>query len=360
MRKKNLDNRLTLNKKAIMNEYLPTSTVLLIVLVNIFLIILFGSMIPSMINKSLFNNYYFILFGLVLFIPLLILFMYIIKFIKVYTGGFIIVRDTLKDTKKERASTDIFGNLFHSSHYFLYFKKLFIDYNTGIEVKDSKYYNAKVGGKYYLVFLKNSKKPYIFEEEYYKLSDKLEDKVVDIIELDNYTKLEKDEEYPTGLLIDKKRLLNDINTHNSKMSVLLLIIINMLLVFISITSLFITKNIIIMSIPLVIFFIVLGIICYKVSSLSTYRSFINTNRFYIKKDSVKNIIKNADTNTHKIYVNIETNSGINICDSIDLFPNTKKRDILYLVYLDGEDKPLLVYNSKYYKLSRDLNKRVEK
>lgn len=184
----------------ILREILPFSSVLLIILVSIFVIFLLVNMSISIINEGYINelkSVYLSILILITFILITILSLYFTKVIKIATGKFIIVEDSLKSAKKERSILDFFDEVailfkkreYNSKpyhHYYLYFDNLYGKYGRRIEVKDTLYYNKGGHEKYYLVFVKGFKEPFIFEKTGLDLNDELNKKMVDFEYFDNF------------------------------------------------------------------------------------------------------------------------------------------------------------------------------
>lgn len=94
--------------------------------------------------------------------------------IKFFRGDFKIMIDELTNKKKVRDD--------HENNYWFYFK----DYSEGCQVDRFLYNSSEDGDKFYLVFLKGKKSPFVFERKRYLLSEDIEDKLIKIDELNDY------------------------------------------------------------------------------------------------------------------------------------------------------------------------------
>lgn len=270
--------------------------------------------------------------------------------IKILNGKYVIVVDELMDKYYYNDSNK--ADSPDHSCWWLYFKDYFKKYNAKVKIESLKRGNsAKEGDKFYLVFVKGSKSPYIYECEKYKLEENENDKLKTLAEAKNYINkkdfvLEKIVQNEK-IVINKSTIKKDFTKSGHRKTAIIdvLICIFSMLFLVMTTLLF--KNIIasILLLLVTVFWIIMTPI--KIKYVYTIYSNINKENFKIKEDeviSLNNRIQYSDSN-HVISFKFKNYKKL-VYEDKRIYHDTQIGDKFYLVFVKGEKDPIKVYNCK--------------
>lgn len=340
----------TLNRKSIVVDSMELNKLLFIPFLILFIII--GLFIIYVANKSG-NNIAGIIFGLIFsIIPLLLIINIFNSIIKITSGEYIIITDTLLD---QRITDDKYEE---RKVYELYFKDYFSKYNNSVMVGSSEFHNSKIGDEFYLVFFKNCKNPYVFNKKNYKLDDKEVDKITNINSLTKFSNQIKEfvleNTLSNNIEINKKKIIEDFFDKNRRKTVTVYILICIFLFIFVLSTIFIFGlneinnwiSLIISSIAFT-FFMFLTVI--KIKYVYTIIKNIKNDKYEIRKDIIKSIndrVNFSDSN-YMMSFRFENYKKLTY-DSKKLFYDTKVGDEFYLVFVKGEKEPIKIYDTKRF------------
>lgn len=269
--------------------------------------------------------------------------------IKILTGKYVIVVDELMDkyyyNDPHPADTD------HSC-WWLYFKDYFKKYNAKVKIESSRRGNsAKEGDKFYLVFVKGSKSPYIYECKKYILEESEKDKLKTIDEAKNYINkkelvLEKIIQNEK-IIINKSTIKKDFTKAGHRKAAIIDVLICIFSILFLTMTILVFKNIVasILLLLVTVFWIIMTPI--KIKYVYTIYSNINKGNFKIKEDeviSLNNRIQYSDSN-QVISFKFKNYKKL-VYEDKRVYHDTQIGDKFYLVFVKGEKDPIKVYNSK--------------
>ena len=285
---------------------------------------------------------------------------YILKeYIKVLTSQYVIVIDELSDkyyySDRPRGGDDI-----DQSGYQLYFKDYYKKYNSFITIPDIKIgekYN--IGDKFYLVFIKGNKRPYVFSTNDFTLDSSEKDKLKNLNDASNYINLKEfvlaNNTPKEKVIINKNKIKKDFNRTGHVKTVIAYILICLFLIILSILSAIYFKNLTgtIITLIILVLFGTLAII--KTVYVLKINNNIVNGRINIKEDeviSLNNLIEYRDSNS-MISFKFKNYPKI-VFENKSEYYDTKIGDQFYLVFVKGEKEPIKVYNKKDCSLDNEL------
>lgn len=353
-----------LNKYSIFLDSRISSNVFLIffflffVVVGVIIVYAFLKQYDIDKNKSIWG----IIHGLIFMGAPTILIINIIKeSIKILTGKYVIVIDELMDKYyyNDHCTRD---HSTDNSCWWLYFKDYFKKYNAKVQDVNRKRGDlAKEGDKFYLVFVKGGKNPYIYECKNYTLDEGEEDKLKTIDEAKSYINrkeyvLEKVVQNEKTV-INKDTIKKDFTKQGHRKTAIIEVCVCVFLILFSMIVIFEVKNImaIILTVLLTVFWFFLTTV--KVKYVFTIYSNINKCNFKIKEDeviSLNNKIQYSDSN-HVISFKLKNYKKL-VYEDKRIYYDTQIGDKFYLVFVKGEKEPIKVYNSKNSYIGEENNK----
>lgn len=336
-----------LNKSSILIDSVVANRIISILFWLMFFVIGLICIYVSSKNQS--NSIYGMFFGILICLISIIQSYKTIKIaIKILNGNYVIILDELMDKYYYNSHDE--NRCF--SGWRLYFKDFFKTYDKYIKVWSKKGRSYKKGDKFYLVFVKGDKYPYIFLYNEYYLSPSEKNNLKTIAEAKEYINLEEflSEKEITNekVVINQKRIITDFCDKTQKQTVLFDVLITITLLLLDI--IIIMSNycnlitIILMSCLLLLFFTMSVV---KVNYLLNIIKNIKNNNYEIKEDeiiSLNNNLRYRDSN-RMISFKFKNYKNIVYADK-SYFTNTQIGDKLYLVFVKGEKEPIKVYNIK--------------
>ena len=270
--------------------------------------------------------------------------------IKILTGKYVIVVDELMDKYyyNDHSSADQTDH----SCWCLYFKDYFKKYNAKVKIESLKRGNsAKEGDKFYLVFIKGCKSPYIYECKKYTLEESEKDKLKKLDEAKSYINIK---EFVLEKIVQNEKIVINKSTikkdftkaGHRKTAIIYIFLCIFLMIFLSMCILEF-KNLLATIILLLatVFWIFMTII--KIKYVFKIYSNINKGNFKIKEDeviSLNNRIQYSDSN-HVINFKFKNYKKL-VYEDKRVYHDTQIGDKFYLVFVKGEKEPIKVYNSK--------------
>lgn len=273
-------------------------------------------------------------------------------FIKIKKSNFMILEDKLIQkedfyhfygTHEEAERRKLCLRLYFEQFYDIYNKEIIETCNT---LKKFNYF--KENQDYYLIFLKNAKKPFvILKKEEYEIDSSLQNNIMQIEQIKNNIKLEpfdlKLEDHTQKEIIDIKKIKYLVKfTKRNLISAIVFILFSPCLLYMLCTIDLVVG--IIVGI-VIIFFLVAIILCMKYG-IRDYINIKNKN-FIIKKDIVKKINKDIEFNekNETMSLSFEKYKGLYF-GSKSHFYDIEVGDIVYLIFIPKVEEPIAVYNSK--------------
>ena len=302
-------------------------------------------------SENTFNMIFGIILGLVVcIIAIIVIFKTIKMVINVLNRNYIIIEDELMD--KHYYNDHSMGDETNNSCWQLYFKNFFKTYNQFIRYQDLREgNNYKIGDKFYLVFVKGVKLPYMFAAKEYNLAQSEKDKLKTIEEAKEYINLKEfvleTEAHSEKKIINSKKIINDFFDKRQKQTVLFLVAGTLGLLAFGIIIYISNPILIALIMILFAFAILLMLSIVKIKYLLTVINNIKNNNYKIKEDevvSLNNGIRYSDSN-EVISFKFKNYKKIVYADKKD-FLDVVIGDKIYLVFVKGEKEPIKVYNVK--------------
>lgn len=344
--KKNIN---ILNKKSILKQLGFGGHLFIIFISTIFLIASIIFIWQSIVERT--DTIPFILniiLGFIIFIFSFYFIFYVLRIIiNIQNKNYIIILDELMDKYYYRdvPSTEVDNSAWH-----LYFKEYFRLYNKKVRIIHYQIGNRyKAGDKFYLVFVKGKKNPFIFAVNEYELGITEQEKISSFSEASDYINFKKftikENDNKGAVTVDKKRLIRDFLDINKIVNALICTLVSVFAIIMIVT--FWEEGLPVIIIGFM-FLLVFGLISVSnINYMIRIVTNIRKNRYVIKIDKVVSI--NEETNYRSLNSQIKLkfeDYKENIYVERKYYNSVRVGDEFYLVFIKGNYEPIKIYNVK--------------
>lgn len=360
-----------LDKKNIIFESEAARDLLILIPFSLVFFTFGGLMICSFIHTGVdtSSSVVTLIFGIILcFIPTIIILNKLIIIIKILKGKYVIVIDELKYIYyNSDYDYDSESNYSDRSAWYLYFKDFFKAYDKRVLVNNYRDGNKyRKGNKFYLVFLKGSKEPYIFSFKEYTLPPEAKDKLKNLDEIKDYINIKKInlKSNNDNIIINKSQIKKDFNRLGHKKTAIFFTLISIsMLILISTILVLIAKNLISISFEYIIALIIMPLMLIfdifmsfiKIKYVCQIYSNIRKGNIKIIEDEVIALNRNISYvySNKMISFKFKNYNKLFYADKKE-YSDIKIGDKFYLVFVKGENNVIKAYDAKRSTLDKNL------